>query len=362
MTQEISHQKISNPLTLLSVVTVILTGINGLITYCFMIIFSKTNIARDPITKHGISSGTSRLGGLAIIFSVLVGVISNLFFFDVLSIDKITEQLDSIVYFSILIGLIGLTEDLRQSLKPNTRLIVMLFLVGASLMSMSQLIPFNLEIFNLIGIEDNPNIIFFFTLIMVSGFINAGNIADGANGLLASVYLAFFLILYSLDSSIFNFSIIMTLIAFIIYNVSTGRIFLGDFGAYSLSALVAFKSLQAQINHELPLFLLASILIYPCFEITRSLIVRFISKTSLTSPDNDHLHNYINNYLISLGLTKRLANSLTGIGLALITSGPPLLLFFSDTNTSDDFWLHLFGMQIVYLLFISLYFLKKSSR
>lgn len=362
MTVEKNHKEVSTEIALLSLVTVILTGLNGLIAFIFLMVFSRVNFGKDPIIKHGIASGASRLGGLAIIISVLVGVISNLFLFDTLTINSFNAQFDNIVYYSILIGLIGMGEDFSQSFKPNIRLIAMLFLVGLSLIAMPQLTPLNLEVFNSIGIEHNPYIIIFFTLIMVCGFINAGNIADGANGLLASVYVSFFLILYSLDSSIFNFSILMSLIAFIIYNVTTGRIFLGDFGSYSLSALVAFKSLEVYANHDLAIFLLASILIYPCFELIRSIIVRLFTRASLMSPDNHHFHNYINDYLLSFGFTRHVTNSMTGLGLALITSGPPLTLFFSDQDTSGHFWLYCFVLQIISLLFIYLYCLKKSSR
>ena len=131
---------------------------------------------------------------------------------------------------------------------------------------------------------------------MVSGFVNAGNIADGANGLLSMVYTVFFLFLYSIDPSILYSSAIVSLMIFFIYNISTGNIFLGDFGAYFLSAFVAFSSLKIYSEYDISVFLIATILIYPCFEITRTLIVRFITKVSLMSPDNNHLHNYLHNY------------------------------------------------------------------
>lgn len=362
MAVEKSHKKISNEMVFLSFLILILTGLNGLIAYLFLMIFSSVNFGRDPIIKHGIASGISRLGGLAIFLSVIIGVISNLFLLESLSIESIYAQIDNIVYFSILIGLIGLAEDFSQSFSSLARLVIMFIFVGISLKFMPQLVPYDLGLFSILGSENSSILVFLFTLIMVSGFINAGNIADGANGLLASIFLAFFVIMYSLDGSIFNFSILMSLLAFIIFNVITGRIFLGDFGAYSLSALVAFKALEVYLNYKLSIFLLASILIYPCFELTRSLLVRLISKASLMSPDNDHLHNYFNDYLLSFGFKKHTTNSMTGLGLSLITSGPPLIIYFSNIETSDYFWVYFFLIQINLLVFIYLYCLKKSSR
>ena len=89
---------------------------------------------------------------------------------------------------------------------------------------------------------------------MISGFINAGNIADGANGLLSLVYLVFFLVLYSINPSIFYSSMIISLAIFFAYNVTTGRIFLGDFGAYFLSAIVAYSSLKIYAEYDVSVF------------------------------------------------------------------------------------------------------------
>tara|TARA_B110000444_G_C18771561_1_gene562810 strand:+ start:212 stop:1291 length:1080 start_codon:yes stop_codon:yes gene_type:complete len=355
-----SPQEIKNSgVALVSFLTILLTGLNGLITYIFLMSLSRVNYGRDPEIKHGLASGISRLGGVAIICSVIFGVIFNLYFFDILSINALITQLDSIVCFSILIGLIGLLEDLFRSFSSVIRLVMMLLLVFLSLLIMPELIPYELGIFNINSLVFNPILIFLITLIMICGYINAGNIADGANGLLASIYLVFFIILYSLDNSIFNFSILMSLIVFIIYNVSTGRIFLGDFGSYSLSALVAFKSLELYANHNISVFFLASILVYPSFEITRSLVVRFINKSSLMSPDNYHLHNYMYNFLLSFGFKKHITNSFTGLIIAVLTSGPPLLLFFSDIIFD---WLCLFLIEISVLSIIYIYFTKKYSR
>ena len=356
MTHEISHKKIGNPLTLISLITILLTGINGLITYILLMTLSRANFGRDPEIKHGLVSGSSRMGGLVIILSVIFGVLFNLYFFNTLSLENLFQEFDSIVLFSILVGLVGLAEDLSQRLSSIIRLLATFFFVSLALFFIPDLVPYKLAIFNINGFIVNQFFVFIITLVLISGFINAGNIADGANGLLASIYLFYFMILYSLDSSIFNFSLLSTSIAFIIYNASTGRIFLGDFGSYFLSSFVAFKSIEIYILYDVPVFLLASILIYPCFEIIRSLLVRFLNKDSLMGPDNYHLHNYINDYLLSVGFTKHLANSITGIGIAVSSSLAPLLLFF---NCAISSWIYLFVLELICLSTIYFLFYKK---
>ena len=360
MRESLGNMDNAKGLALITLITIILTGINGLIAYLFLIFLSRLKYGRDPIIKHGLASGTSRLGGVAIILSVIVGVAFNYYFVGATTDISIFNAIDSIIILSILIGFIGLVEDLSQRLSSSIRLFTMILAVILSLLIVPELVPYNLEIFYINSFFSFILFIFIFTVIMVCGFINAGNIADGANGLLSSIFLAFFVFIYSLDSNPFNFSMVMCLLAFIIYNVSTGRIFLGDFGAYSLSALVALKSLQVYQNHEISVFLLASLLIYPCFELIRSLLVRFVSKASLMGPDNLHLHNYINNYLILFGFGKQLTNSITGLVLGIMTSGPSLLLYFTKYNNVDNIWVYLFLVQITVLSIIYTYFSKKT--
>tara|TARA_B000000475_G_C15964907_1_gene434589 strand:+ start:135 stop:1226 length:1092 start_codon:yes stop_codon:yes gene_type:complete len=338
---------------------IIITGINGFIALTMLFILSELNFGRDPNNKHGVTSGNSRLGGLAITFSIIFGVIINLQIISNFNLENFKNELDSITFLSLIIGLIGLAEDFRQGYSSTTRLIIMFIIITIGLYFMPALIPYNLEVFQFLGLSDYKIFVYLFTSFMVCGFINAGNIADGANGLLASIFFAFFLIAYDIDNTIFNLSILTTLITFILFNVSTGRIFLGDFGAYGLSALVALKSLEIYSVNEVNVFFLASILIYPCFEIVRSLILRIYNNASILSPDNLHLHNFINNYLIKKGFKNNVSNSGTGLGIAFISSIIPLSLYFSGTNLHSELWEVIFIIQIIFLTAIYIFLQKK---
>ena len=353
-----SSPHLSKYLYFLIFLTIIITGINGLITYMLLTIFSRFELGRDPIIKHGLVSGTSRLGGLAITFSSIVGVCISLFLLSALSYQNIVGELDRIILFSLLIGLVGLAEDFHQNLNSKTRLCIIFFLSGISLIYLNDLLPFHLELFSNTMISSNYYIVFFITLFLLVGFINAGNIADGANGLLSSIYVIFFMVIYSINPTIFNFSMMMSLSVFFIYNVSTGRIFLGDFGSYSLSALVAFNCLEIYSKFSVSVFLFSSILIYPCFEILRSLLIRLLQRTPLLSPDNFHLHNRVYEKLVSLGCSQNLANSYTGVSLGLISAGPPLLIFYSGIDLNSYIWFYLFGLQLTFFILIDRYITK----
>ena len=363
MLRKLSAKGYGSSIIAVMFITTLLTGLNGLFSFIFLMIFSELNIGRDSCNKHGLSPGKSRLGGVAIVLSITIGCCSHLFFVENLNLLILKEQINIIIMFSFFIGLIGLIEDLSQSLSSLKRLVVMMLLVSISLYLMPDLIPLDLKLFQtlgLLGLNDTFVFVFIFTLVMICGFINAGNIADGANGLLTSIFFAFFIVAYSLDNSIFNFSVMISLIAFIIFNVMTGKIFLGDFGAYSLSALVAFKSLEFYSNENVSVFFLATLLVYPCFELARSLLFRLARNTPMMRPDNNHLHNYVNEYIVNIGISKHVSNSFTGIGIALSTSGIPLFVYFYGTPMQSNIWQIIFALQITSLSLVYLFFEKKS--
>ena len=362
MIERLSKESVTNTAAIVITLVVIVTGLQGLISVLFLMLISRLNIGRDQELKHGVATGSSRLGGIAIIFSLLSGIIFNLYLDNSLLLSNLSKYIDNILLFSILIGLIGLYEDLNQNLTSFIRLLLILIFVGVALALMPQLIPFDLPIFAGINEKNNFIFIYLFTVVMIAGFINAGNIADGANGLFPSICLAFFIVCFLIEPSIFYVSLIVSLLTFTIYNVSTGRIFLGDFGAYFLSAIVAFSSLNIFMNYDVSVFLFASILVYPCFELIRSLLVRFFNNKAIMSPDNNHLHNLVNHCLLSWGFSMHKANSMTGLGLALISSGPPLCMIYLKVQPTDNLWFYLLFFQLLYLSIIYMFLGKLFQR
>ena len=75
--QNNSYRSLSNGIILLVFLTVILTWLHGLVSVIFLMVISRLDFGRDPDDKHGVTSGASRLGGLAIMFSLLSGIVLN---------------------------------------------------------------------------------------------------------------------------------------------------------------------------------------------------------------------------------------------------------------------------------------------
>ena len=86
---------------------------------------------------------------------------------------------------------------------------------------------------------------------------------------------------------------------------------MGDFGAYGLSAMLAFGSLKLYASGSVSLWFLGSLLAYPCIEMVRVIVVRVARGVSPFQSSNDHLHNYLYELLrkwvgIVLSLTAQL--------------------------------------------------------
>ena len=80
------------------------------------------------------------------------------------------------------------------------------------------------------------------------------------------------------------------------------------------------------------------------------------------SPSNDHLHNYVNDLFLSLGVDMHRSNSITGLSISIFTSGPAFFLYINNIPLNDDRWFSLFLTEVVLLSLIYLYFSKKSLR
>ena len=346
---------------LLWVLIVLITGLSGLASLILLMIFSRLSIGRDPLMKHGLISGTSRLGGLVIFISTFIGISINLQLVDSLSYKLFLNEFSFIFIVAFIIGLIGLVEDLSQKLKSFIRLLIMIVIVMIALYVRPDMLPMDMPLFTLYNLN-SVYLVYIVTTLMIVGFINAGNMTDGANGLLSIITLMFILVLYMLYPSVLNLSLIISLVSFAIYNISTGRIFLGDFGAYFLSSYVAFSSLITYSEFNLPIFLFASLLVYPCFEITRSIFIRLITGASIMSPDNKHLHNYIHEYILLFGFSQNIVNSLTGIIIAILTSGPAFFIIYTNKLVEKSFWVNLFIIEMIVLSLVYIILANKLGK
>ena len=183
-----------------------------------------------------------------------------------------------------------------------------------------------------------------FTLLVVGGLINAINIIDGYNGLMAGYsILALLAIAYVShilgDGLVFQLSLTLTasLAGFFVFNFPLGKIFMGDGGAYFVGLIMAVIGLMLGIrNDEVSHWFILLLFIYPLYETAFSIYRKAIVRgTSVSQPDGYHLHMLIYKRVVKCKKFKNntvVCNSLTSPFLWVLSlfSIIPAVIWFNN--------------------------------
>jgi UDP-N-acetylmuramyl pentapeptide phosphotransferase/UDP-N-acetylglucosamine-1-phosphate transferase len=143
---------------------------------------------------------------------------------------------------------------------------------------------------------------------------------------------------------------------FTLFNVVSGRLFLGDCGSYTIGVLAVLGSFSGINNGILSVGFLAALFSYPCIEMVLTLYRRIKLGRSPFLPDNDHFHNRLNHFLKSRFSTALLANSGTGLAIACATSGSVVSFLMLDILAmGDEGWWSVFaGLAGLHVLLFNL--------
>ena len=227
-----------------------------------------------------------RLGGLAIVIGVIVGMIVS---------RPSSPYMFHIIIGGLIITLVGVIDDIfqiRATEKLAGQMIAAIVVVSSGL----KIDMINLPISGFIefGFWAYP-----FTVIWIVGITNAMNLIDGLDGLAAgvsSIALTSILFMAILDGQWLVVSLAIILIAsttgFLVYNFHPAKIFMGDTGSlflgYSISVLSMlglFKNI-AIFSFVIPIVILG----VPIFDAIFAILRRVLKRKKLFSPDKSHLH------------------------------------------------------------------------
>jgi UDP-N-acetylmuramyl pentapeptide phosphotransferase/UDP-N-acetylglucosamine-1-phosphate transferase len=324
-----------------------LLGLAGLTSLFIIVWFSHQRFGVDRSAKHGISvKDTSRMGGVAIgLFLVTVWLSTILFPSLADGVNSGAVWGPSYLLLAGLLACIGFLDDLGMPLTPVIRLVASTLILAVGFVFVPDWMPNQLGALVGGGSLGYDTGLFVVSVFVCVGFINAGNMSDGANGLFSGICLAFFLYTWKLTGEYFYFSISLGLLSFFLINVLTGRIIMGDFGAYGLSALIALVGFDLFDQDLVGLGFLATVLSYPCLEIVRIFGVRIAKGQSPFRADNQHSHNMLNGYFSSRVKSKTLANSLTGVAIAVLTVTPGALILLQESQRNELLCFTVFGAQ-----------------
>ena len=295
---------------------------------------------QDAENKHGISEVTAtRLGGIAIVaymamhlgYQVYLGVYYP-------SAEEMYILATCAAFFFI-----GMYEDLKSNLSARNRFSLMLMIGLATIYLSPGLIlqPVDISWVDTI-LSSSAMVAGLFTALCIAFIPNAFNTADGANGLVAGVSAFSFMALISVVPATllpFLLACLVGCLVFLVFNLISGRFFLGDGGAYFLGALAGLSLVVISNTTDVSVWWLLSLVFYPVADLLWSIGRRTINKSSPFAPDNQHFHNLLFAYLDQGRQSSMASNTTTGLLIAFIFSGSALfLLLFADWGPGDPVW------------------------
>ncbi|SVC62167.1 uncharacterized protein METZ01_LOCUS315021, partial [marine metagenome] len=128
----------------LFVIAALIAGITGLIMVGVLLWLSDIQAGRDEEGKHGISDRLpSRLGGVAVLVSGLIVLLSREFTRSSFGW-SVWQQISAVEVSALMIGLVGLSEDLTQSLATTKRLFLLSLISGLCIVWRPDLVPLEL--------------------------------------------------------------------------------------------------------------------------------------------------------------------------------------------------------------------------
>ena len=285
-------------------------------------LFDDHSVSRK---EHGY--GIPRLGGIAFYISA---VLTSLF----IAKNETGLPMYDLYAASIILFAVGLKDDL-SGVHCNTKLAIQ------SIIAFIITVPGDIRITDLHGIfyvDELPyGVSIMISVLVIMFVVNSFNLIDGIDGLagtlgvIASCSFGFYFMLTNqIQLTALAFSMVGSLIAFLAYNYSPAKIFMGDAGSLLVGMICAVFAIKfISINqvsaaysiHAAPAFALA-VLIIPAFDTCRVVVLRIYNKKSPFKPDRNHIHHR----MLLLGLTHLQTTfilavvNLFFIGLALVFS------------------------------------------
>ncbi len=175
------------------------------------------------------------------------------------------------------------------------------------------------DMYGFLGIHEIPKVAsFVFTLLTIIVVTNSFNLVDGVDGLAGSlgvltstVFGVYFTVVGEISFAVMAFSLSGAVLAFLIYNFSPAKIFMGDTGSLLIgliNAILVIKFINVASTTTSTAFPITaapavgfSILMIPLFDTLRIFALRIVNGRSPFSPDRNHIHHF----LLDLGFSHK---------------------------------------------------------
>lgn len=273
----------------------------------------KKHLVDEPNERRSHKVSTPSLGGIGIfagmLFSIIMWTPFNYF-----------GDLQYILCAFIIIFLIGAKDDI-DPMSPSKKFVGELFAAGILVFKANIKLTSLYGIFGIFALPDWASILLsIFTIIVI---INAFNLIDGINGLSGSLGFLitgilgyWFYLVDSVEISIVAFALCGSVVAFLRYNITPAKIFMGDTGALLLGMVCSILAIKfIELHNEIPgspytfrsaPSMAVAILILPLFDTLRVFFIRIMKGKSPFHPDRLHIHHL----LIDIGLSHTQATAI----------------------------------------------------
>jgi len=265
----------------------------------------KINLFDKPNSRKSHHYAIPLVGGIGIVLSIiLAGVINPL-------ITQSFIHLKILMLASLVLLIVGVIDD-KHDIKAIYKLVIQLFCALAI-----SLAGYRIQsLFGLFGYYEISIIPqYFLTILLITGVVNAFNLLDGVDGLLAvfSIIGCLVFLIISIHLKLFHFtalylSIISGLIVFLKFNLQKDKIFMGDAGSLFFGNLIVGTAIFF-MNHkgfelasrQLILNVFIGFLSVPVLDSFRVYLGRIKRGRSPFQADKTHLHHL----LLLLGLSHK---------------------------------------------------------
>lgn len=313
-----------------------------------------------PDKRRSHTDLTPRLGGIAI----YAGVVFALIFWT--PFDTYGDDLQYILSAFVIIFLVGVKDDV-DGVSPKFKLmaevaaaLILVFKSGIRIESL----------YGIMGIHTLPFwwsvVLTVFTVVVI---INSLNLIDGINGLSGSITVLvtgmlgmWFLILQRYDLAILAFSTCGAVIAFLKYNYTPAKIFMGDTGALLIGLIISilvlkFIQLNSQLEPTHSCHINAApavafgLLILPLFDTFRVFLVRILRGRNPLRADRTHIHHL----LLDSGFNHMQATTI----LLLVNVFFVVLTWLVQRHTNKNLFIILLLVGIASILVGGLYYMVR---
>lgn len=261
----------------------------------------KRNLLDIPGRRKIHKKVTPSMGGIAIFCGFFI---STLIWVDF----GLWGDIKFILVALFVIFFIGVRDDLVP-------LRAILKLVGQIMVASLLIFLFDLRLdslYGILGITQLPASISYaltiFTIIIIT---NSFNLIDGLDGLAGTIAIislfcfgTWFYFIGDTTFAILSYTMMGSILAFLIFNWEPSEVFMGDTGALVIGMLLAIISIHfINVNYDLPSYVsykftasigtAACFIITPLIDTSRIIILRLLKGKSPFKPDKSHIHHAI---------------------------------------------------------------------